>query len=163
MVMMMSSGHCPHIHTVFISTVFSIMSNLQARSTSSWRTLTSTWRRRRAFSSLCSTSKTSNLLWTNLLLWTSNLFCSISSFPIYNCFKVFQLRRAGADKGDGDGPTLWVEGESGGGEVVEEPEAGEGGGRQLAGGGGSSSKKCSWRGESCSEPSKGGKPTLSYL
>ena len=34
-----------------------IMFNLQGRSTSSWRTLTSTWRRRRAFSSLCSTSK----------------------------------------------------------------------------------------------------------
>ena len=35
----------------------SMLINLQGRSTSSWRTLTSTWRRRRAFSSLCSTSK----------------------------------------------------------------------------------------------------------
>ena len=45
---------------ILISVVFFTMFkliNLQGRSTSSWRTLTSTWRRRRASSSLCSISK----------------------------------------------------------------------------------------------------------
>ena len=50
-----------------------------------------------------------------------------------------------------------MEVEGGGGEVVEEPEAGQGG-RGLAGRGGSSKERSS--GDSCSEPSKGGKPTL---
>ena len=54
--------------SVFLLIIFKLI-NLQARSISSWRTLTSTWRRRKAFSSPCSTSKfsTSNFLFSFFL------------------------------------------------------------------------------------------------
>ena len=131
--------------SVFLLIIIKLI-NLQARSISSWRTLTSTWRRRKAFSSPCSTSKfsTSNFLFSFFRpsFWLKFFLLCIT----YLNSKVFQLRRAGADKGHCNGPALGVEVTGGGGEVVEEPEAGEGGGG-LAGGG-SSSEERSWGGDS---------------
>ena len=84
-----SHNFCTQICSVHFPCLL-IMFNLQGRSTSSWRTLTSTWRRRRASFSLCSTS---NIPTSNFLCFTYNLFCSLNfrNFPISYFFQVFQL------------------------------------------------------------------------
>ena len=73
---------------ILISVVFFTMFKLinsQGRSTSSWRTLTSTWRRRRASFSLCSTSKENSQPPISFALTTiSNL--QLFTQPVPPCF-----------------------------------------------------------------------------